>query len=88
MCEEIQKILAGYSLTTAKILYRIPDHQDILQTLTWQNLDLYPKFPELHKFLKYWEENIDGPLFEVVVAHRQLIRPTEFKMASAEFKLN
>ena len=39
--------LEGYGLTTANILYRMPDHPDILQNYIWQQHDLHPHFPEL-----------------------------------------
>ena len=48
--------MAGYGLTTAQILYRRPDHQWLLQTFVWQNYDLFPKFPELQRFLAFWGE--------------------------------
>ena len=43
--------LEGYGLTTAQILYRLPDHPALLQTYVWQDYDLCPKFPVLNKFL-------------------------------------
>ncbi|MFL5118216.1 MAG: aspartate-semialdehyde dehydrogenase, partial [Microvirga sp.] len=43
--------LEGYGLTTANILYRLPDHPHLLQTFIWQEYDLAPKFPVLHDFL-------------------------------------
>jgi len=42
--------MQGYGLTTANILYRLPDHPRILQTYIWQEYDLHPHFPELRKF--------------------------------------
>ena len=48
---DIERQLSGYRLTTAEIIYRLPDHLELLQTYIWQALDLAPKFPELHKFL-------------------------------------
>ena len=39
--------LEGYGLTTASILYRMPDHRAILQEFIWQEYDLAPRFPEL-----------------------------------------
>ena len=39
--------LEGYGLTTATILYRMPDHPNLLQTYIWQEYDLAPKFPVL-----------------------------------------
>ena len=43
--------LNDYRLTTAEILYRLPDHPGILQRYIWQELDLAPCFPVLHKSL-------------------------------------
>jgi uncharacterized protein Usg len=72
--------LQDYRLTTAEILYRMPDHPSVLQTYIWQDLDLAPKFPILQKFLDFWEKNLDGRLFKVRVAHSNLIRPAEFRL--------
>jgi uncharacterized protein Usg len=71
--------MEGYGLTTAQIVYRVPDHLDVLQEFVWQKLDLFPRFPELVKFLGFWEETIEGPLHSVTVAHARLIRPTELR---------
>lgn len=72
--------LEDYRLTTAEILYRMPDHPVLLQTYLWQDLDLAPEFPVLKKFLDFWERNLDGKLFKVRVAHCELIRPAEFRL--------
>ena len=48
--EDFRKQVLGYGLTTAEILYRMPDHPSLLQTYVWQNYDLFPKFPALHGF--------------------------------------
>ena len=37
--------LKDYRLTTAEILYCLPDHPALLQTYVWQDLDLAPEFP-------------------------------------------
>jgi uncharacterized protein Usg len=71
--------LRGFSLTTAEILYRLPDYPRLLQTYIWQDYDVAPEFPKLVDFLDYWAANLDGPLYRVRVAHRQLIAPQEFK---------
>lgn len=73
------KQLEGYGLTTAHILYRLPDHPGILQTYVWQDYDLAPTFPELKGFLAFWEREIEGPLHSITVAHSKLIKPAEFK---------
>ena len=71
--------LEGYGLTTANILYRMPDHPSFLQTFIWQEYDLAPKFPVLHEFLDFWIRELHGPLHSVTVAHSRLIKPAEFK---------
>ena len=86
--ERLQAAAAGYGLTTAQILYRRPDHQWLLQTYVWQNYDLFPKFPELQRFLAFWVEKLEGPLHSVMVAHSRLIKPAELKAIDGEFRLN
>ncbi|MDF2114704.1 usg protein [Roseiarcaceae bacterium H3SJ34-1] len=80
--------LAGYGLTTAKILYRLPDHPIILQTYIWQDYDLHPRFPELQKFLDFWTAKLDGKLHSVTVAHCSLIKPAEIRMLKHELSLH
>ena len=80
--------LQGYGLTTANILYRLPNHPAIIQEFIWQNYDLQPEFPELRKFLKFWSEKIEGAIHRVIVGHSGLIKPAELKLVSAEFRLN
>ncbi len=69
----LSRQLKGYRLATAEILYHMPDHPALLQSFLWQHYDIAPKFPELHKFLDYWVENIDGPLHSVRVARYDLV---------------
>jgi uncharacterized protein Usg len=85
---EFRKQLEGFSLTTAEILYRMPDHPAILQSYIWQDYDIAPEFPVLKKFLDFWESKLDGPLFKVTVGHCQLIGPAELKALGAEFRLH
>ena len=82
------KQLQGYGLTTAQILYRLPDHPGLLQSYVWQEYDVAPHFPVLKRFLAFWRETLEGPLHSVRVAHAGLIRPAELRMASREFHLN
>jgi uncharacterized protein Usg len=80
--------MKGWSLTTAEILYRMPDHQRILQTYLWQDYDLAPKFPRLIKFLDFWSSNLDGPVHSVRVAHASIIGPHEMRHVDAEWRLH
>lgn len=80
--------LSGYGLTTAHILYRIPDFSSVLQTYVWQDYDLAPDFPEMHRFLDYWKEHLDGPLHSVRYTHKRLIGPNEWRQVDGEFRLH
>ena len=87
--EDFRKQVLGYGLTTAQILYRMPDHPSLLQTYVWQNYDLFPKFPALTDFLAFWQEKLDGPrpLYSVTVAHSRLIKPAELRAIDGVFRL-
>jgi uncharacterized protein Usg len=80
--------LQGYSLTTAEILYRLPDHPSLIQSYTWQEYDLSPVFPKLKAFLDFWTAKIEGKLYKVTVAHTQLIKPAELRLLRAEYRWN
>ena len=84
----LRKQVLGYGLTTAHILYRMPDHRSLLQTYVWQNYDLFPKFPALQDFLAFWQEKLDGPLYSVTVAHSRLIKPAELRAIDGIFRLH
>ena len=74
---DIQTQLENYRLTTAKILYHLPDYPKLLQEYIWQEYDLVPKFPELHKFLDFWQDKLEGELHAVYVASAEIITPSD-----------
>ena len=74
--------LKNYRLTTAEILYCLPDHPALLQTYVWQDLDLAPEFPTLRQFLKFWERELEGRLHSVRVATGGPIRPARLRHTS------
>lgn len=80
--------LQGFSLTTAEIIYRLPDYPALLQSYVWQEYDLAPRFPKLRSFLDFWTAKLDGKLFKVTVAHSKLIQPAELRLIGAEFKIH
>lgn len=84
---DFSKQLRDYRLTTAEIIYCIPDHPSILQSYIWQDLDLAPKFPILNKFLHFWEAKLEGKLYKVRVASQELISPGEFHHYGHEFTI-
>lgn len=80
--------LRNYRLTTAEILYHMPDHPGLLQSFVWQDMDLAPRFPVLHRFLDFWAHRLDGKLHSVKVTSAGLITAAEFRMVGAELKLH
>jgi len=85
---DFQKQVDGYGLTTAHILYRRPDHPWLLQTYVWQEYDLCPRFPELKRFLEFWQRSLEGVLHSVTVAHSRLIQPAEIRPVGGVFRLH
>ena len=85
---ETERMLAGQGLTTAEILYRMPDFQTILQSFVWQEYDTAPDFPRLYEFLEFWERELDGPLHSVRYVHRRLIKPGEWAKVDGEIVLH
>ena len=85
---DFQQQVEGYGLTTAHILYRRPDHPWLLQTYIWQDYDLCPRFPELNRFLEFWQRTLEGALHSVTVAHARLIQPAEIRPVDGIFRLH
>jgi uncharacterized protein Usg len=80
--------LNGYRLTTAEILYHLPDHPALLQSFVWQQLDTAPEFPVLRRFLDFWTRNIEGKLHSVKVAQAPLITPGRMRHAQVSLSLH
>jgi uncharacterized protein Usg len=78
---ELARQLLGYRLTTAEILYHLPDHPAVLQSFIWQQLDLAPRFPVLQGFLDFWEREIEGRLHSVRIASVGLVSAAEWRNA-------
>jgi uncharacterized protein Usg len=77
-----------YRLTTAEIIYHLPDHPDLLQSFIWQKLDLAPDFPELRRFLDFWSENIEGKLHSVKVGQARFPSRGRFRHIKASLRLH
>ncbi len=80
--------LDGYRLTTAEILYHLPDFPELLQSYTWQDLDMAPRFPVLKRFLDFWDQNLDGKVHSVRVASKSIIGASETSHADALLTLH
>jgi len=84
---ELSLMLQDYRLTTAEILYHMPDHPHLLQSFIWQAYDIAPRFPELSKFVSFWEKHLDGPLYSVKVKSAGIIEPSRYAHANAIYTL-
>lgn len=83
-----EKMLENYRLTTAEIFYHMPDHPALIQSYIWQEYDLTPDFPELKKFLQFWETHLDGKMHSVVLTHVGMIKPSDWKTTQGNFYIN
>ena len=78
----------GYRLTTAEIVYHLPDHPALLQTFIWQKFDLAPEYPVLRKFLEFWRASIEGELHSVIVKQSSRTAPNRFRHVKHELALH
>ena len=85
---DFSMMLKDYRLTTAEILYHLPDHPMLLQSFVWQDLDIAPKFPVLNKFLLFWEREIEGKLHSVKVASVDIVMPAKFVYCKGELTIH
>jgi len=81
------QFLKDYRLTTAEIIYRLPDHPKLLQTFLWQEYDIAPEFPVLLKFLDFWKREIEGKIHSVIVASNKIITPSDTKFYDHEITI-
>ncbi|WP_206931354.1 usg protein [Roseococcus thiosulfatophilus] len=80
--------IPDWRVTTAEILYHMPDHPHVLQTFIWQKTDRAPEFPELTRFLDFWRREIEGPLHSVRVASAALIEPAQLRYSNGVFTIH
>ena len=86
--DERRTQLRDYRLTTAEILYHLPDHPALLQSFIWQHLDLAPDYPNLRRFLEFWQKNIEGKLHSVRVGQARPGGRTRFRHIAASHSLH
>ncbi len=83
--EEILQLLRGYRLTTAEIIYHLPDYPHLLQSYLWQDYDLAPEFPILNNFIDFWQRELDGPLHSIQLCQRDGIKTLELHITKQEW---
>ena len=82
MNNDFTRQLEGYRMTMLEITYHMPDYENILQIFLWQLLDIAPKFPEVKKFLNFWERELDGRIHSVRIGSSSVIKPGEFRIGN------
>ena len=85
---ELERRIQGYRLTTAEILYHLPDHPILLQSFTRQTFDIEPEFPVLTRFLDFWERFIDGKLHSVRIGAARLIGTGDYRFVDHQLVLH
>jgi len=73
--------LRGARLTTAEVIYYLPDHPALLQRFLWQTLDLPPEFPRVCAFLDFWRREIDAVIHSVTCSAAGLIAPAKLAVS-------
>jgi uncharacterized protein Usg len=60
------------SLVTLRIIYHLPDFSNLINFFIWETFDEVPALPRVHRFLGYWQRNIDAVIKEVAVSNINL----------------
>lgn len=63
------QLLRNKQLILVKIDYFMPDYKHIINEFIWQTEDLVPDIPNVHKFLRYWQHNVEATINRVFIQH-------------------
>ena len=85
--DDMRLRLQGWRLTTAQVLYYMPDHPSLIQSFTWQTLDLAPQFPRIKKFLDFWRAEIQAVIHSIEIASGEGLAPARIRLAVLNEKL-
>lgn len=85
---EFERQLRGARLTTAEVIYFLPDHPALLQRFLWQTTDVAPEFPRVHQFLQFWRREIEAVIHSVTVSAVGLVSPARLRIADFEGTLH
>ena len=88
MRTDFEQQLRGRRLTTAEIVYYMPDHPGLLQEFLWQTLDEAPDYPRIQRFLDFWRREIDAVIHSVRVSHAGLVSPARLGVVERIGTLN
>jgi uncharacterized protein Usg len=77
----------GLRYTSIKIIYRMPDYQNILQEFWWQTVDIPPKYPRMKRFVDYWNDYIEAVILSLEVGHMDRFGDLSYTNVTNWFKL-
>ncbi len=86
--DDFETQLKGGRLTTAEVLYYMPDHPKLLQSFMWQTLDVAPEYPRVHSFLEYWRKEIQAVIHSVRLSTVGIVSPARVRFADVVGTLN
>ena len=86
MSSDFENQLRGERLTTAEVLYYMPDHPALLQAFLWQTQDQAPDFPRIQRFLDHWRREVEAVIHSVRISIVGGLGPSRFR-AAEEFGL-
>jgi uncharacterized protein Usg len=72
---DLELQMNGWRLTTAEVFYYMPDHPKLIQTFTWQTLDLAPRYPRISEFLDFWRREIEAAIHSVRICASEELAP-------------
>ena len=84
--EELE--IPALRLTTAEILYHMPDYPGLLQTFVWQTNDVAPHFPRVVRFLDFWTHSLIGTLHSVTIVQAGPSSKMHWTFADGEFTIH
>ncbi len=79
--DEFETQLEGGRLTTAQVLYYMPDHPKLLQSFMWQTVDVAPDYPRVQSFLEFWRKEIRAVIHSVRLSTVGIVAPSKLRFA-------
>ena len=61
-------IIPKKTLITVCVIYWRPTYTHLLQEFIWQTDDSVPELPRIHKFLRFWKDEIEAIIQSVEIA--------------------
>lgn len=85
--DDFMRQLSGETLTTAEVLYYLPDHPHLIQSFLWQTTDRAPDYPRVQRFLGFWRSEIKAVIHSIRVCGHAPLAPAVVRTGS-EFTLH